>query len=93
MKAKEKGINSPYGWLDRDGNFYGCKVMDHCKLAYDAFNMSPEELEDECGFVKITSVLFSEGHYILSPCWKLSEQQVQWLSDHGFEIDEWDRPH
>ena len=93
LKANKKGDDPPYGWLDRDGNFYGCGKMGHTQLASDAFGKMDEELEDEYGFVKISSVLTPENRYILSPYFKLSEQQIQWLSDHGFEIDEWDRPY
>lgn len=44
--------NSPYGWIDLNGVFCGCKEYDHDKYAQWIFNCREWEL-DEIGYVKV----------------------------------------
>lgn len=41
-----------YGWIDKEGNFYGCSYMGHADCAAACFDLSELEAE-QAGYVKI----------------------------------------
>lgn len=49
--------NSPYGYIDDCGQFYGCNINSHDLLAEFYFNASKEELEMR-GYVKVFRNIF-----------------------------------
>ena len=75
--------NSPYGWIDKDGNFYGCNHFEHASLAELYFKCSERALEDS-GFVKLyRSYDGSVGYYVAR---YLTEKQEETLLEKGVKL-------
>lgn len=85
-------INNDFktGWLDRNGNFFGCDYMEHEFVAWYVFHKEEHELE-EMGWVKIYKNIFEGGydylHYSRLP---LTDSQKKYLIDNGFDIKKYD---
>lgn len=73
--------DSEYGWLDRDGNFYGCGYESHDLSSYFLFKCEVGELEEK-GFVRVS--------YDYQCRKRLSVEQKNWLILHGYKIKEYD---
>lgn len=85
-----------YGWIDREGRFYGCDWMDHYACAVAIFNL-PEYEAEQAGNVKIYRDLFlaehdnthftpdGRGWYCSRP---LTDAQKLTLLDKGFKFND-----
>ena len=82
-------VNNKYktGWLDRNGNFFGCDFMEHSTVAYYCFHKEEYELED-MGWVKISRDLYSSNGlaYYHVCILDLTDAQKKWLIDNGFSV-------
>ena len=47
-----KNQNSPYGWIDLEGNFYGCNYYEHALCLEACFGITEYEAEKR-GFIKV----------------------------------------
>jgi len=45
-------VNSPYGWIDKDGTFFGCDYFEHNDCALACFGLY-EGAAERAGYVKI----------------------------------------
>ena len=54
-----------YGWLDRNGVFFGCDYAYHEKQAYLVHKKSPKELE-ELGYIHISKINKNDPYYFAS---------------------------
>lgn len=75
--------DSPWGWIDREGRFYGCDFMEHKFCADICFNMSELEAERR-GYVKIYSD-DSEGYYCST---LMTTAQKRTLDERGFIVED-----
>ena len=79
------------GYLNRQGNFidvsnYGqiCQHIIFC----DSNNLNEDDLLENKGWVKLTSVFSNEYIYMFS--YPLSKAQQKWLMDNNYKIELWD---
>lgn len=78
------------GWLDRNGNFFGCDYMEHEFVAYYVFHKEEHELE-ELGWVKIYKDVFNGTYdYLHYSKYPLTEFQRKYLIDNGFNLKRYD---
>ena len=78
--------DSPYGWIDLEGNFYGCNYTEHSTLAYCYFKSSERELEMK-GYVKVYRGHRGISYYIEG---YLTDAQAATLRERGFEVMKYD---
>lgn len=76
------------GWLDRNGNFFGCGFMEHGDVAYYCFHKEEHELE-KMGWCKITRDLYQKNglnyfHYCILD---LTDAQRKYLIDNEFDVE------
>lgn len=78
------------GWLDRNGNFFGCSFMEHAFVAYYCFHREEHELED-MGWVKISRDLYEKNGLSYYHCCVLglTDAQRKYLIDNGFDVEEY----
>ena len=83
--------NSKYGWIDRDGKFYGCDYTHHSALAERVLKKSERELE-KLGWIKVFAdfnggiawyIDFDQGIR-----GRVTEAQVKTLIDRGIMPEE-----
>jgi hypothetical protein len=72
--------DSEYGWLDRDGKFYGCLYMHHSLVAELILHKRMWELED-AGWARVMGKQTPVSMYKN----RLSADQRNWLSLNGYE--------
>lgn len=75
--------DSPYGWIDVHGKFFGCHFMEHDLLAEYYFKCSEIDLEN-AGFVKVYRNYDGKQSYYTQK--HLTEQQEKTLIDLGVKI-------
>ena len=93
LASQEFRQDTVIGWLSPDGHHFACEFAEHSWFAYDILGVDEDDLE-AAGWVKITNALGDRTYFFFpaSPFIKLTQEQIRWLSDHDFEIKEWDRP-
>lgn len=80
--------DSPYGWIDREGKFYGCAYSDHSAVASRILHSSERTLEMQ-GYIKIyrnfegKTEWFIEWDYCHSG--GITEAQEKTLEEKGFK--------
>lgn len=79
--------NSDYGYIDPDGNFYGCRYGTHTDFARLVLKRSEPE---EFGWVKVYSTGDEVDYYTRRTF--LTEAQIKTLSDRNIEISDFDIP-
>ena len=77
---------SPYGWIDREGNFFGCDYMEHSKCADACFNLTEAQAEQQ-GYIKIYSALRELEYYCNG---RMTVAQKNTLESRGFTVDEYE---
>ena len=75
--------DSPYGWVDIQGNFFGCDYMEHAFFAKYYFKLTERTLED-IGYVKIYREIDGSQAYYVSR--HLNEKQENKLLELGVEL-------
>lgn len=77
--------DSPYGWISRDGTFYGCGYGDHKDLAELYLHKSEKELE-LLGYIKIYRGYDRKPsmYFNYLNCGFITENQKNTLSNLGF---------
>ena len=75
---------SPYGWIDREGNFFGCDYMEHRDCANACFNLTETQAEKQ-GYIKIYSALGELEYYCNG---RMTVAQKNTLENRGFTVDE-----
>ena len=81
----KKQTDKEYGWIDKDGIFYGCDYADHACCADACFGLSELEAED-AGIIKI----FSEHKklcWYLKPRLHMTKAQEDTLLTRGFDLE------
>lgn len=79
--------DSPYGWIDREGKWYGCKYSDHASVANLVLHSSERALEMQ-GWIKVYRNFRGEVDWFFD-CdlgairSRLTPAQVKTLEDHG----------
>lgn len=79
--------DSPYGWIDKEGNFYGCDYFEHNDCAITCFGLY-EGSAERAGYVKVYKennelTYYHEGF--------LTDAQRQTLINRGIELFALDR--
>lgn len=79
--------DSPYGWIDKDGTFYGCDYFEHIDCALVCFDLY-EGAAEQAGYVKVYKdngglTYYHEGF--------LTDAQRQTLIDRGIELFIYDK--
>lgn len=72
--------DSKFGWLDRNGKFYGCSYEDHDSCAYYLLKSDVSDIESK-GWVRVY-----DDHFVLHKG-NLSAEQRNYLSLAGHKID------
>lgn len=75
---------SPYGWIDREGNFFGCDYMEHKACADACCNLTEIQAEQQ-GYIKIYSALGELEYYCDG---RMTVAQKNTLESRGFIVDE-----
>lgn len=81
VPAKE----ASYGWLNRDGRFYGCMECTHYKAAEFLIGIEEHDLIDK-GWVRVSSNYYQIGDHYRHNFIKLSAEQKNWLSMNGYTL-------
>ena len=80
--------DSPYGWIDREGKWYGCRYMQHDDVAELVLHTSSRELEEN-GWIKIFRTWNCQRDayidYQNGIRGRVTEQQLKTLVDIGME--------
>lgn len=83
-----KQSDSLYGWIDREGRFYGCDFTEHRLCAEVCFDLTEIEAENR-GYIKIFNVYGAdEQEYYCSK--KMTIAQKRTLEEHGFLVDDYE---
>lgn len=79
------------GYVDRHGAFFDCSnerlPFQHDRLC-DRLGATEDELMNDFGWIKLTSVLPHD--YIYTCAKPMSDAQVKWLTDYGYEVHDED---
>ncbi len=77
---------SPYGWIDRNGKYYGCEYADHDNIAEFVFNKTSWQLECE-GWIKVYRGFARERETYINDKWShlVTPEQLQTLSEKQLE--------
>lgn len=75
---------SKYGWIDRNGRFYGCNYEEHDDIAELVLHKSSRQLETE-GWIKIYASFTHDIEAYIDDKWRrlITPEQIQTLSDKG----------
>lgn len=78
--------DSPYGWIDRNGKYYGCEYEDHEDIAEFVLHKTSRQLEAE-GWIKVYRGYGREREtYIDEKWWHLvTPEQLQTLVEKQLE--------
>ncbi len=76
--------DSPYGWIDLNGTFYGCDHFEHAELA-DLYFKSNERALEDIGYIKVYREIDGTVAYYTSRRFP-TEKQEQTLIDRGIEL-------
>jgi len=88
---------SDAGWLDREGNFYGCNSRQHDLVADLFFNKTIGELT-RMGWIRVYdkeqwSCDWNEGSDIENGLpTRMTQAQYDWLISHGHKVHESEQP-
>ena len=77
---------SPYGWIDRNGKYYGCEYEDHDDIAELVLHKTSRQLETE-GWIKVY-MSFNRGiETYIADKWKhlVTPEQLRTLSEKNLE--------
>lgn len=77
--------DSQYGWVNPQGDFFGCNYRDHLNLAEWYFKKTERELE-KSGWVKIYKDFEGERRFF-SENYRLTETQRVKLESLGFNVE------
>lgn len=79
------------GYVDRYGTFFDCSEerlpFQHDRLC-DKLGESEDYLMEQLGWIKLTTVLPNDYIYMCAK--SMSDAQVRWLSEHGYEVHDED---
>ena len=80
--------DSPYGWIDREGKFYGCSYSNHDAVAERILHSNDRVLEEQ-GWIKVYRA--STGETVWYTDWRycrsggITEAQEKTLEEKGLE--------
>ena len=77
---------SPYGWIDRNGRYYGCDYEDHDDIAEYVLKKTSRQLETE-GWIKVYRSFRGGAETYIDDKWSMlvSPEQLQTLIEKGLE--------
>lgn len=78
--------DSPYGWIDRDGKWYGCGYQNHSAVAEFVLGKTERDLE-ESGWVKLYRRYNGETDWYMESDQgirnRITQAQIKTLKEHG----------